>query len=428
MKLDDMILVSVDDHVVEPPDMFDKHAPQELKDKMPKLVEKHGAAFWIFEDIYVPSIGLNAVVGRPRSEYGMEPQLYEHMRKGCWDVDARIDDMNVNGILGSLNFPSFAAPGGTTLLKAKDKKMALRATQVYNDWHIDGWCGAHPGRFIPCAILPLWDVDLMVEEIKRVEAKGCYSVTFPDNPTALKLPSLHNDYWKPFWKVCTDLGIMINCHIGSGYFPPSPSLESPIDAWITTMPMSIANSAADWTFGRFLLEFPDLKVAMVEGSIGWVPYFLERADFTSIHHKEWTFTDFGDKMPSDIFRKNIMTCFIDDEFGLKNRHDIGVERITYECDYPHSDTVWPKSPEYLHRSLEKLAIPKEEIDLITHLNAMREWRYDPFSVMPREECTVGALREKAKHVDVTERSMGGKTPSNDKSNPVTFGQVSKMLG
>lgn len=429
MKVEDMIMVSVDDHVVEPPDMFEKHAPVQLKDKMPKLVEENGAAFWKYEDISVPNIGLNAVVGRPRDEYGMEPQLYSHMRKGCYDVDARIDDMNVNGILGSLCFPSFAGPGGTTFLKAKDKKMALRVTQIYNDWHIDGWCGAHPGRFIPMAILPLWDVDLMVEEIKRVEKKGCYSVTFPDNPTALDLPSLHNEYWNPFWKICNDLGIMINCHIGSGYFPPSPSMESPMDAWITTMPMSIANSAADWIFGRFMLKYPKLKVAMSEGGIGWVPYFLERADFTNEHHKQWTFTKFdGKKMPSDVFREHIMTCFIDDEFGLKNRHDIGLDRITYECDYPHSDTVWPKSPEYLFRSVEKFNIPKDEVDQITHLNAMREWRYDPFSVLKREECTVGALREKAKHVDTAPVSMGGKRAERDADNPVTFAAIMEMFG
>ncbi|MBN48807.1 MAG: amidohydrolase [Spongiibacteraceae bacterium] len=429
MKVEDLIMVSVDDHIVEPPDMFERHAPAELKDKMPKLIEENGAAYWTYEAIKVPNIGLNAVVGRPREEYGMEPQLYSHMRKGCYDVDARIDDMNANGILGSLCFPSFAGPGGTTFLKAQDKKMALRVTQIYNDWHIDGWCGAHPGRFIPMAILPLWDVSLMVEEIKRVEAKGCYSVTFPDNPTALDLPSLHSDHWKPFWEVCNDLGIMINCHIGSGYFPPSPSMESPMDAWITTMPMSIANSTADWIFGRFMLDYPNLKVAMSEGGIGWVPYFLERADFTNEHHKQWTFTKFdGVKKPSDIFREHIMTCFIDDEFGLKNRHDIGVERITYECDYPHSDTVWPRSPEYLFKSIEKLKIPKEEVDQITHLNAMREWRYDPFSIHKREDCTVGALRKQAGNVDTASKSMGGKSPIFNEGNPVTFAAVMEMFG
>ena len=121
MKVEDMILVSVDDHVVEPPEMFEKHAPVQIRDKMPKLIEENGAAFWTYEQIKVPNIGLNAVVGRPREEYGMEPQLYDHMRRGCWDVDARIDDMNANGILGSLCFPSFAAPGGSTFLSKSNK-------------------------------------------------------------------------------------------------------------------------------------------------------------------------------------------------------------------------------------------------------------------------------------------------------------------
>jgi predicted TIM-barrel fold metal-dependent hydrolase len=278
------------------------------------------------------------------------------------------------------------------------------------------------------AILPCWDVAETVKEVERVVAKGCHAVTFSDNPSVKGLPSIHNEAWEPFWKVCNDNQVVINCHIGTGYAPPHPSMESPIDAWITGMPISIANSAADWLQLEALRRYPDLKIALSEGGIGWIPYFLERADFTYEHHHQWTHTDFGGKKPSEVFREHFITCFIDDKFGVKNRHDIGIDIICYECDYPHSDTVWPNTPEYLMEGFRAAGAPKEDIDKITHGNALRAYHFDPFSVLGRENCTVGALRALARHVDTAPRSQAGNRPT-EAGDPrrVTSGDVVKLF-
>jgi predicted TIM-barrel fold metal-dependent hydrolase len=222
-------------------------------------------------------VGLNAVVGRPRDEYGMEPTSYEQLRKGTYDVNARVEDMNANGLLASLNFGTFVGFDGSFFWQSEDKQLALAMVKAYNDWHIDEWCGSHPGRFIPMAILPCWDVAETVKEVERVAAKGCHAVTFSDNPSVKGLPSIHNGVWEPFWKVCNDHQVVINCHIGTGYAPPHPSMESPIDAWITGMPISIANSASDWLQLDALHRYPDLTIALSEGGIGWIPNILERA-------------------------------------------------------------------------------------------------------------------------------------------------------
>ena len=289
---------------------------------------------------------------------------------------------------------------------ATDKTAALVMIKAYNDWHIDEWCGGAPGRFIPCAILPLWDPQLMVEEIKRVAAKGASTVSLPDNPAAKGLPSIHQAYWDPVWKALSDHRFVISAHIGTGAGAPHASMDSAIDAWITTMPMSISNSAADWLFSSVFRRFPDLKLALSEGGIGWVPYLLERADFTYKHHKAWTNSNFHGELPSDYFKRHMITCFIDDVFGLKNTEFMNTDMVMWECDYPHSDTVWPHSPEYLWDSLKTL--PRTLIDKLTHLNAMREFRYDPFSILGRENCTVGALRAQATHVDTqVVANMGG---------------------
>ncbi|MDB5452987.1 MAG: amidohydrolase, partial [Caulobacteraceae bacterium] len=146
MDMNEMILVSVDDHVIEPPDAFIRHFPERLKDQAPKIRVVNGADKWEWLGRVYPSLGLNAVVGRPRSEYGMEPAAYSQMREGCYDPKARVDDMNVNGVLGSINFPTFPTFAGGTFLESakKDAEMSLTAVRAYNDWHVHDWCGAAP--------------------------------------------------------------------------------------------------------------------------------------------------------------------------------------------------------------------------------------------------------------------------------------------
>lgn len=431
--MNDMILVSVDDHVIEPPDAFLRHFPERLKDKAPRIRVVDGADKWEWLGKSYPSMGLNAVVGRPRSEYGMEPSAYSQMRQGCYDPKARVDDMNVNGVLGSLNFPTFPTFAGGTFIRTavNDPDLSLAGVRAYNDWHVHDWCGAAPGRLIPLVILPLWDIPATVAEIRRMADLGVHAVSFPSSPAGYGLPSIHSEAYEPVWKALEEARMVINCHIGTGSDAAHASAETPIDAWITTMPMAIANAAADWLHGAFWSRYPKLRMALSEGGIGWIPYFLERADFTHEHHHEWTFTDFKGERPSDVFKRHIITCFIDDQFGLKNLEYMNEQMVSWECDYPHSDTVWPNCPEYLWASVNSL--PKQTIDNITHLNVMREYSYDPFTLLGRENCTVGALRAQAGHVDITPREgLGGlKTESMDAvgkaRRPVTSGEVMKMF-
>ena len=126
MQLDDMILVSVDDHVVEPPDLFEHHLPAAWKARAPRVVrKKDGSDVWVFEGQQLPNIGLNAVVGRPPEEYGIEPTSFEQLRPGTWNVHERIRDMNANGVLASLCFPSFPGFCGALWARTKDKGVSL---------------------------------------------------------------------------------------------------------------------------------------------------------------------------------------------------------------------------------------------------------------------------------------------------------------
>lgn len=410
MKVEDLIMVSVDDHIVEPPAMWDQHLSvqhQAIKPQM--LQDEHGADYWMFDGLRTGGIGLNAVAGRVKEEYGCEPSSLTQMRPGSYDIHARIEDMNVNGILASLNFPTVVTFDGGLFQLLENRANALTLLRAYNDWHIDEWCGSYPGRNIPCAVVPYWDINATVAEIKRVVAKGCHAITFSDNPSLKGQPSIHDPHWEPLWKTCAENNVTINIHIGSGAQAPHASMLSPIDCWIITMPISIVNSAADWLYLSALNRYPNLKISLSEGGIGWIPYFLERADFTFDHHSAWTHSNFGGKRPSDVFREHFLTCFIDDQFGLKNLDSIGENIVAYECDYPHSDTLWPHAPERLFDTVQHLT--RSQIDKITHSNAMEFMHFDPFTAMGgRENCTVGALRALAKDVSTEPLSFGGPSP------------------
>ena len=195
---------------------------------------------------------------------------------------------------------------------------------------------------------------------------------------------------------------MVNLHIGSSSSVVITSIDAPVDTMITLQPMSIVQAAADLIWSPMLRKYPDLTFALSEGGIGWVPYFLERVDRVYKMHRAWTHQDFGDKLPSEVFLDRVALCFIDDEFGIANRDKLNLDKVMWECDYPHSDSTWPLAPETLDIYLDGL--PDTDIDRITYLNATRLYSFDLFTHLPKEQLTVGALRAQATDVDLGFRS------------------------
>jgi predicted TIM-barrel fold metal-dependent hydrolase len=406
MNADDLILVSVDDHLVEPPDMFDGRLPARFAGQAPKVVRNDdGADVWTFNGSVIPNIGLNAVAGRPKEEYGIEPTAFDEMRPGCYDIGERVKDMSAGGVLASMCFPSFPGFSARLFAAADDKDLALAVVQAYNDWHIEEWCGSYPGRFIPMALPVLWDPELAAAEVRRVAAKGCNSVTFTENPASLGFPSFHDPAWDPFWTALCDEGVVLSIHLGSSGSLAVTSPDAPVDVMITLQPMNICQAAADLLWSRVFKEFPDIRVALSEGGTGWIPYFLDRLDRTYEMHRAWTGQDFGDRLPSDVFRQHFLTCFISDPVGVQLRHMIGIDNVAWECDYPHSDSSWPTAPEELIKVAADADVPDADLHRIGYENACRWYSFDPFAHRPKEQCTVGALRQEVAGHDVSIRSF-----------------------
>ncbi|MET0987916.1 MAG: amidohydrolase family protein, partial [Steroidobacteraceae bacterium] len=260
----------------------------------------------------------------------------------------------------------------------------------------------------------LWDMKEAVAEIKRTVAKGAKTVSIPSIPLQFGLPSVQDPYWKPLLDAIADEGIPLSIHVTGGARTGTEhmAMDSPIDAFLTKAGMCAMATAAEWLWSPWPRMYKNLKIVMSEGGIGWVPYILERADLVQKNHGPWTRQKWGGKRPSEVFREHFVSCFIQDEFGVKNRDAIGLDIITFENDYPHADITWPNSPEQLWGGeFENGKVGKEVIDAITHKNALRVYNFDPFSKIPQEKCTVGALRVEGKNVDMTPISGGGKPPA-----------------
>jgi predicted TIM-barrel fold metal-dependent hydrolase len=311
---------------------------------------------------------------------------------------ARVEDMNRDGVLASLCFPSFPRFCGQAFTEAKDKDLGLLCVQAYNDWMLEDWCGAAPGRFIPLMIIPLWDPQLAVTEIERTAAKGGRAIAFSENPYPLGLPSIHDKsrYWDPVFAAAADHEMPLCTHLGSSSQLPQTSPSTPLIATMSLTPLNIAACCIDWLFSGILPRFPNLKICLSEGGIGWIPYVLERCDYVVEKQKRWasdsdweldwstgetkpipgsTGLQLDELHPSQLFREHMYGCFIDEAHGASCIDEIGADNVMIETDYPHGDTTYPNSLAIARRSLAKW--DPETQHKVVRGNAERVFRFTP---------------------------------------------------
>jgi hypothetical protein len=231
-------VISVDDHVVEPPHTFEGRLPASLQARAPRVVEtRRGHQVWEFEGRRYTQVGMNVVAGRRPETVTLEPFRFDQMRRGCYDVDARVHDMDINGVWASLNFPSqITGFCGSVFADIDDHELGLACVRAWNDWLYEEWYAPHPTRIVPLGITYLADAASAAAEIRRNAARGFRSVTWPERPHALGLPSL----------------------------------------WDREHP----------------LHQPTLKIALSEGGIGWVAMLLDRLDYIVDH------SSYGTRFPT----------------------------------------------------------------------------------------------------------------------------------
>lgn len=369
-------IISVDDHLIEPADLFEGRVPARLADRAPRVVELDGGReTWVFEGDMYPQVGLNAVAGRPKDEWSMDPARFDEMRRGCWDVHARIRDMDLDGVHATVCFPSLIAGfAGTIFSRAKDPELGLACLRAWNDWHIEEWAGAYPDRIIPLQLAWLPDPHLAADDVHRNAERGFKALSFPENPVDLGLPSLHTDHWDPLLRACEETQTVVCLHNGSSSWTAARSPGAPLELYTSLFPVNALVTAADWLWARIPTRFPGLRVAFSEGGISWVPMLIDRIEYVLDHSAVgahgW---DDPDLSPVDALRRNFWFCTIDLPSTFELRDHIGIDHICLESDYPHADSTWPDTQARAHAALAGL--PADEVRKVTWENASRLFRH-----------------------------------------------------
>jgi predicted TIM-barrel fold metal-dependent hydrolase len=374
-------IISVDDHLVEPPHMFEGRLPAALQDRAPKIVEMpNGVQVWEFDGSFYTQVGQNAVAGRRPETVKVEPFRFDQMRRGCWDIEARVHDMDINGVWASLNFPSMITGFcGRVFSQCSDPELGLAVTRAWNDWFYEEWYSPHPDRIIPMGITFLTDADLAAAEIRRNAERGFRSVTLPERPHRLDLPSIFDRYWEPVIEACVETGTVISLHVGSSGMVEFPKYAPAIQLGATLFGQMSLTACAEWLWSGWAVRYPELQVAMSEGGIGWVAMLLDRLDNIidrSGYGMGW------DIRPADVLRRNFWFCTIDDPSTIETRHAIGVDHIMVEVDYPHGDGTWPDTQAVIEHYWGH--IPTDELRKMCCENAAHLYRHPlPDEVLPR---------------------------------------------
>ena len=395
-------ILSVDDHVVEPPDLWTSRLPAKYQDRCPR-VERDSAVFnfeggeftyqkgvpggaecdwWLYDDLVYPFPKLSAASGFETLD--VEPVTFDQIRPGGWKQADRLADMTANHVDASLCFPNVLPRFcGQTFLEREDKELALLCVQAYNNWMIDEWCaGDGRGRLIPLTLIPLWDPAAAALEVHRCADKGSFAVAFSENPYHLGLPSIHDKdrFWDPFLTACQETDTVVCMHIGSSSKMPATSPDAPFSVSSTITFANAMGSMCDYILSGVFVRFPRLRVSYAEGQVGWMPYVIERMDKIWAERGDASFGIDLPEPPSTYIPGHVWGCIFDDEIGLKNRDVIGMDQICFEVDFPHADSTFPHTLEVATRICDAAGLADEEVYKLMRGNAIECFGLERFGI------------------------------------------------
>lgn len=392
-------IISVDDHILEPRDLWQRELPASMRDRGPRvsrerctldfkggriLLERdvpdgQWCDVWLFDDLVLPTGLLHAAGGLPREQHANVPAIYEDFRPGTYDQAARLADMDANHVEAAINYPNtFPRFAGQGFAERQDKQLALACLQIYNDWMIDEWCGgAGRGRLIPLTLVPLWDAELAAAEVRRCAAKGSHAIAFSENASKLGFPTLYSGHWDPLFEACEETETVVSMHIGSSSSMPTTSPDAPLAVSMSLNSQNAQGSLADFVFSRTLEKFRSLKLAYAESQVGWIPFLVERMD--GVWHEGVGGVDLPEP-PSSYLRGRVYGCVFDDLHGLRSRHEVGMGTILFETDYPHPNGTFPDSLAAAHKLCVEAGLDADETYRFVRGNAIECYGLQRFGI------------------------------------------------
>ena len=360
----DAKVIDSDTHYTEPPDLWTSRAPAAYKDKVPYMKTVDGRSLWFVEgDTPWGMVGVTVVDSDYQKIRGtLSLATFDEIAEAAYRVKPRLEVMDRMGIHAQIVYPNAGGFGATRFMNISDKQLQVECVKIYND-AIAEWQKESNGRLFPQAMLPFWDLDATLKEIRRVtEELHLTGVTMTDRSEAFGLPDYSDAHWEPFWELINDIELPIDYHIGSGVrslvmedygwgsFGPQRNLASVA----TMMYMDNAKMINCFMLSGIFDRYTKLKFVSVESGCGWIPFVLEAAEY------QWNEMAPDEcrnlkLRPTEYFKKHIYATFWFEDYGVKHFIDIlGADNLLFETDFPHPTCLYPESQEHLAQVLARL--------------------------------------------------------------------------
>ena len=360
-------IISADSHVNPVPTMYAERLPARFRDRAPRLEQRGSSQVMVFEGQDKRFTLLTSAAGKKFEDYEFVGENFEDGRKGGWDPHARIEDMEIDGVDAEVLYGS--ALGGGSELRAEDPEFHYALMQAYNDWTAD-FCRAYPDRLVGIADIPFRDLDLAIAEAKRARDNGMRGVLVPAIPAFDGDPPENKPYtdpwYEPLWSALEDLQMPIHFHLGAR--PLTRGMrEQQLIAALSCDKSMMSEPITSFIFSGALDRHPGLRIVSVEGEVGWMAFLVPWMDNMYERHRHWTGAHLPE-LPSFYFQRQVRGSFINDALGVRERHTIGLDCIMWSSDYPHSDSIWPHSQEWITENLA--GVPADERHKIVCGNAV----------------------------------------------------------
>ena len=368
--------VSADGHVVEPADLWTTRMDRKFRDRAPRVESRPEADYYVIDGLAPFAVGLEGVTLEDKIAGEITTVIghrHSETRPGASDPQARLADQDLDHLRAEVLYPGAFGLQFWTLTDAAYQRECFR---VYNDW-LGEFCAAAPERFLGAGLLPLrGPIAWACEEAERAASKGLCSLSIP---AEVADQSYADPEFSRLWDTLQDLGLPVSIHSGTTTGEPFATKFARLGMGMGLVNTKISlpmNALAGLIWGALPQRYPRLKFVIVEGGIGWIASLLGLMDHWWKDHHRWM-TPKLDEAPSTCFKRQFWATFEDDRAGILTRGLLGVDRLMWGSDYPHTEGTFPHSQAQIRRDFA--GVTESEVYQMVAGNAAKLYGLDPWA-------------------------------------------------
>lgn len=364
-------VVSADSHLEIDVGRWRHRVAAKHRDRAPRRVSlPSGGDAWLVEGQSLRVCGLE-LAGKPYEEFEITGVTYEGS-PGTGSPEQRVAEQDRDGVDAEI---LFAGVGGPNFWKSIANDESYRAViHGYNSFLAEEYCAVNPDRLVGMGLIPETGLNDALTELRYCKEAGLKGVTLNSFPAGKTYPTRDDD---AFWSEAIEMKMALTAHVALNFLSAgkkqtfqyqghpeteiAPGARDPIKriaSWAMVGGFNAVQMVMDGVFERN----PGLQFYFAESHIGWIPHFLEQFDQLYDRNIHWAKRHFGlqgvDGRPSDYVRRHISWGFLNEPFGVRWRHEMGVDKLMWASDFPHGDGDWPRSKEVIEENFEN--VPDDE--------------------------------------------------------------------